>query len=140
MENVNCVFKDGKGRLLIIDCVYNAKKLRVINMYASNNEMERKEMFESVGKWCNEHTIIVGDFNVVLTRNDISQNNVFKSDLSREKLFELIKKYNMIDIWRMFNKNKQYSRKQVVKGTLKQSRIDLCLMSEMWVTKVNKIC
>ena len=140
MNNVKCVHKDRKGRLIIIDGEYKEVNIRVINVYAPNNEIERKEFFEEVGRWSNENTIIIGDFNVALTKIDVSKNNVFKNDVSRRVLFKLCEERNLTDVWRMWYKNKrEYSRKQLVKGVLKQSRIDLCLAAPTWVAKVNKI-
>ena len=140
VDDINVVYKNGNGRIVIVDCAYNGEKLRLINLYASNCETERKEMFAKIGKWCNEYTIIVGDFNVALTKEDVSKNNVMKNDVSREQLFKLMKICNLTDVWRLGHKSKkQFSRKQVVKGTLKQTRIDLCLTAMKWTTKIRKI-
>lgn len=38
--------------------------------------------------------------------------------------------YHVIDIWRVFNLGvREFPRRQVVDGTLKQSRVDYCLIS-----------
>ena len=139
MANVKCVHKDKKGRF-IIEGKYKEVNLRLINIYAPNNESERKEFFEEVARWCNEDTIIIGDFNVALTQIDVSKNNVFKNDASRRVLFKLCEEHNLTDVWRMWYKHKrEYSRKQMVKGTMKQTRIDLCLAAPTCVAKENKI-
>ena len=140
LDNVVCVHKDEKGRLIIIDGSYKEDKVRLINVYAPNNESERRDFFEEVGRWVNENTIIIGDFNVALMQIDISKNNVFKNDVSRSVLFKLCEQHNLADVWRMCYKNtKGFSRKQIVKGVLKQSRIDLCLATPAWVAKVKKV-
>ena len=140
IENVNCVHKDENGRCLIIDGTIDNVKLRLINVYAPNKENERKGFFEGIINWCNDVTVIMGDFNTVLTKNDISKNNTFKNDTSRRSLFKLMEKRNLLEVWRMWHKDKRgFSRKQVVKGNLKQTRIDLCLATPAWVEKVKKI-
>ena len=47
---------------------------------------------------------------------------------------------DLIDIWGLLNKNKvAFSRKSVIKGILKQTRIDLCLISRNIVRWINTI-
>uniref|UniRef100_A0A3B4ZW44 Endonuclease/exonuclease/phosphatase domain-containing protein n=1 Tax=Stegastes partitus TaxID=144197 RepID=A0A3B4ZW44_9TELE len=98
-----------------------------------NVKTDRKIFIESLGKWCvnAEKYVIIGDFNVCLSKLDKAKENTYKEDSSRTKLFELMNQNNLIDIWRNLNPLKKiYSRKQVVQGELKQSRIDICLTSE----------
>ncbi|CAG5927195.1 unnamed protein product, partial [Menidia menidia] len=64
-------------------------------------------------------------------RMDVSGNNTFKVDTSRRALFDFIRGKNMVELWRALNPHKQqFSRVQVLKAQLKQSRIDLCLVAE----------
>uniref|UniRef100_A0A8C9ZPQ5 Endonuclease/exonuclease/phosphatase domain-containing protein n=1 Tax=Sander lucioperca TaxID=283035 RepID=A0A8C9ZPQ5_SANLU len=117
---------DKCGRLLVIECVYEETLIRLINIYASNIDTERKIFFKDLKKWCTDNTIILGDFNVIQTEFDISENNVFKGDVSRRELNLLLNEMNMCDVWRTANpKVRTYSRRQLVKQILKQSRIDL---------------
>ena len=140
MENVKCIYKDGNGRCIVVDGTYGTINLRIINVYAPNKESERKGFFEDVERWCDNVTMIVGDFNTALTKNDVSNNNTFKNDISRRTMFKLIEEQNLTDVWRMWHKEKRgFSRKQVVKGTLKQSRIDLCLATPTWIGKIKNI-
>uniref|UniRef100_A0A3B4WB51 exodeoxyribonuclease III n=1 Tax=Seriola lalandi dorsalis TaxID=1841481 RepID=A0A3B4WB51_SERLL len=90
IENSKLIYKDNEGRILIIDIIVNNSTFRIINVYASNCEKERKEMFNKIGRWVNNKTLIVGDFNTVLTKSDISVNNVYKNDSSRTALYELM--------------------------------------------------
>lgn len=128
IKSSKVVHKDKVGRLLITDIQTNNNTFRIINIHAPNEEKGRKEMFRGLRKWINEKTIIVGDMNVTLTRNDIAQNNTYKNDTSRTELYNLMEEKNLADVWRLQNPEKrQFSRRQVVMGVLKQSRIDLCL-------------
>lgn len=140
VKNIKCIHKDNHGRLVITDFTCGNNEIRLINMYASCNEAERKELFKDLAKWTYKDCIIIGDFNVVLTKMDLSNNNIFRSDTSRAALFELISAQNMIDAWRINNPTKrEFSRRQIVLGILKQSRIDLCLVSANLVKQINSI-
>uniref|UniRef100_A0A8C4F5K3 Uncharacterized protein n=1 Tax=Dicentrarchus labrax TaxID=13489 RepID=A0A8C4F5K3_DICLA len=104
VNNIDVIYKDEEGRILIIDIsLNNNRKYRVINIYALSNENQRGRFFASLGKWMCNDVISVGDFNVVLTKTDVSVNNVYKNDCSRTKLIDIISDYNVIDIWRVFN-------------------------------------
>lgn len=115
-------------------------KIRVINIYAPNHETDRKNMFRSLQNWCTSNCVIVGDFNVALTECDVSRNNKFKSDTSRTVLLDLITSQGLADIWRLMHpKTRDYSRRQVVMGSLKQTRIDLCLVSQNMIRLITNV-
>lgn len=70
--------------------------------------------------------VIIGDFNTTLSKHDISVNNTYRADISRNILLSIIKNNNLIDIWHTLNPRKrQFSHRQLVEGKLKQSHIDL---------------
>lgn len=101
----------------------------MINLYAPNVEIERKGVFKQMKPLCKGNCIVVGDFNVWCTRLDVSRSANFKSDVSRKCLNELMQSEDMVDAWREENPFKnEFSRRQMVLGNLKQSRIDLCLV------------
>ena len=130
VDSINIVHKDKEGRVLIIDFFYLADKYRIINIYAANNEANRKAMFRDLQKWVTRETMMVGDFNTFLTKSDISRNMVFKQEAGRMVLRELMQKGDLIDIWRITNLHKrEYSRQGIIGKTVKQSRIDLLLVS-----------
>jgi len=53
-----------------------------------------------------------------------------KNDTSRVALKSLMVESNLLDAWRVYNPNMRgFSRRQVVQGTLKQSRIDIALVA-----------
>uniref|UniRef100_A0A8C7Y1U6 Endonuclease/exonuclease/phosphatase domain-containing protein n=1 Tax=Oryzias sinensis TaxID=183150 RepID=A0A8C7Y1U6_9TELE len=116
---------DPAGRFLIMDLRWAGKTVRLFNIYASNDQRERKIFFHSLRPNLSDDTVLIGDFNTVLSRVDLSVNNTYKGDVGRQELVSLMLENNIIDIWRLLNPNKRdFSRRQVVKGQLKQSRID----------------
>lgn len=73
--------------------------------------------------------ILVGDFNVWCTRLDACSVASFKADSSKSVLNIILVSEDLIDVWREENPYKrQSSRRQIVLGNIKQSRIDLCLV------------
>ena len=115
--------------MLVVDCVYEGRELRIINLYAPNGEKERRGFLAGLNVWCNPNCMIVGDFNVILTRSDLSRNNTFKGDSTRRTLRDLMENYQLVDIWRVLHPWKRvFSRRQLVANTLKQSRIDFVLV------------
>lgn len=139
-RDVKLVHRDKAGRLLVIDIDTGKFQLRIINVYASNRETERKIFFKELATWCSQECMFVGDFNVALTKSDISINNVFKEDGSRAVLFKTIQDNNLMDVWRVLHPNKRgFSRRQLVLGKLKQSRIDLCIATPGVMSKTNEI-
>lgn len=80
---------------------------------------------------------MIGDFNVVLSKKDLSAQNVYKEDASRQIIYNIMNDNNLIDIWRIINPHKKiYSRQQIVQGKLKQTRIDLCLVSSSMASQI----
>lgn len=56
--------------------------------------------------------VIAGDFNTVLSKMDMANRMVFKSDGGRKELRSLMEEKNMIDVWRERNgKKKAFSRR-----------------------------
>ncbi len=71
--NIDSFQTDIEGRLLYVDLSVHNVKLRVVNVYAPNIEIERNEFFENLNTYLvtSRHVILVGDFNCVLnTRLD----------------------------------------------------------------------
>lgn len=138
--NVKQIYKDGKGRLLVIEFMFRNELFRLINIYAPNIETERKEVFKEIKPLCKGKCIVVGDFNVWCTRLDASSSANFKSDVSRKFLNEWMESEDMVDAWREENPYKrEFSRRQMVMGSLKQSRIDLCLTKREMLRYVKNV-
>uniref|UniRef100_A0AAQ4NYG1 Endonuclease/exonuclease/phosphatase domain-containing protein n=1 Tax=Gasterosteus aculeatus aculeatus TaxID=481459 RepID=A0AAQ4NYG1_GASAC len=122
------VIQANDGKCIIIEVLVNDDIFRFINIHAPNVEDDRKKCFMDLNWWINNKTIIIGDFNVVLSSRDSSRNNAYKNDSSRTVLKNIISGSNLINAWRELHPNTRgFSRRQIVRGRLKQSRIDLAL-------------
>lgn len=59
VTNINCAHRDDNGRILVLDFVFCKREYRLINIYASNKEGERKKMFKEIEKWCVKDCVII---------------------------------------------------------------------------------
>ncbi len=50
---------------------------------------------------------MLGDFNTVFSKQDMAEGMVFKSDVGRKELKELMNENNLIDVWREINGGKK---------------------------------
>ncbi|KAG7459113.1 hypothetical protein JOB18_025952 [Solea senegalensis] len=71
---------------------------------------------------------------------DVSVNNHFKQDTSRGLLIDIIKKHDLVDVWRITNPFViKFSRHQITNNSLKQSRIDFTLAGPSAISKISTI-
>lgn len=127
---VKQVYADADGRMLVLDIECGGLGIRLINVYAPNGEVDRKAFFKRCVRWFTGRMVVCGDFNMVLTPTDVGRYNVFKRDISRACVKRWMAEEGLVDAWRGLKGGcRAFSRRQVVQQQLKQSRIDLCLMS-----------
>ncbi|CAB1341265.1 unnamed protein product [Coregonus sp. 'balchen'] len=70
---------------------------------------------------------MVGDINVWCDQMYTTVSSHFRWDESRTTLLNVMATKGLVDVWRERNPGKrEYSRRQVVMGKMRQSRIDLC--------------
>ena len=140
IENVRECVNDGDGRVIGITFEHLNKRIQLLNVYAPNEERERRDFFERLGGMCEENCVIVGDFNVWCGRLDVTARMDFRSDISRSVLKRVMREKDLMDVWRERNpEGRVFSRKQVVRGELKQSRIDLVLSTKGIINNIGKI-
>lgn len=136
-ENIVCAHQETTGRMVVVDMEKSGKKYRITNVYAPKDEKEREIVFKKIPIWCNDESLVIGDFNVVLSKKDLSAQNVYKEDASRQIIYNIMSDNNLVDIWWIKNPHKRsYSRQQIVQGKLKQTRIDLCLSSSALASQI----
>lgn len=116
-----------KGRFLKLHFEHLEKSINIFSLYAPNEYSERKMFFKSCNSLINpkEINIIAGDFNdyldVILDRS----RNMSKNLPNNTSLLAFSRDNDLIDIWRNRNPDKRtFSRKQIIEGIVKQSRID----------------
>ena len=125
-------FEDSEGRIILINIEIDDNILTLVNLYAPNIEKERniffKKVIDIIDKYSLGILIVGGDMNQSLTELDRKSYNMKKCKTVKG-LRDMIKKFKLIDIWRVLNpKEQQYtwrrkSDKQIA------SRIDYFLIS-----------
>ena len=112
--------------------------ITLINLYGPNKD--DRNFYETVNGIItdndNPHTIICGDWNLVLdVRLDCFNYVNINNPLARQRVLDLCNQVNLIDPWRIQNpESKKYTWRQ--NSPLKQSRLDFFLISSELNTKL----
>uniref|UniRef100_A0A3Q3FS35 exodeoxyribonuclease III n=1 Tax=Labrus bergylta TaxID=56723 RepID=A0A3Q3FS35_9LABR len=119
VTGVNLVYGDKEGRVIVIDCMYETKKFKNYKYICAERRKRKENVFYEISKWWEGNCVIIGDFNVAMTPTDVSKNNVFKGDVSRGALKDLIITKQCLDIWRLLHPwERAYSRRQIAQEDL----------------------
>ena len=140
VDNVKQIMTDAKGRVLVVEFEYQNTLYKLINVYAPNVELERRDLFTRLKPLSTGNCILVGDFNLKCCRLDAVSSATYKFDTSRNVLLKMMDDNSLVDKWREENPNtRAFSRRQVVMGELKQSRIDLCIVKRDIANHIKQI-
>lgn len=128
VENVRQVYRDNIGRILVLEFEYKGIEFRLINIYVPNIENDKRICMEELKGLILGRCIIVGDFNTKCSRLDVWKGGSFRWEKSRLMLMDIMEDKGLLDVWRYENPEKrEFTRRQMKDGVLKQSRIDLVL-------------
>jgi exonuclease III len=108
----------GDGRFFTLDCLIYGQRVRIANVYLTNDAVQRKELIESLTMRVQsvDPMIIGGDFNFImdidLDRHAVGQTHTDRRVKSYHttsvKVFQqLILVYNLIDVFRVFAPDKK---------------------------------
>lgn len=142
VESTNVLFKDNKGRILTVKIIDRGEEITICNIHAPNEDMERVTFFKGLSVLINgwKNVIVIGDFNTVLERIDVEDHMVYRADVGRNELKCMMDKHKLVDVWRDRNRVKrEYSRRQWVNNSLKQSRIDFILCDRRFEHFISKV-
>ena len=125
------VHKTEDGRMILINLKIEEKNLTLINIYAPNDQTNRKTFFNKVQKWISQFAlnkdemIIGGDFNCVESHKlDRIETSTYVADTSLKSYMNRKEKLQLSDIWRDIQPNKkQYTY-------LEKSRLDKFLITQ----------
>lgn len=140
--NVNIIEQDTNGRYLHVHVEHDNTEFELINIYAPNSTKEKGTFFNYVNNKIpkDKAIILAGDFNTIFLPMDIAKNMVYNEDKSRTCLENICKCNNLVDLWRHRNPDKlEFTRRQIVNNTIKQSRIDYYFISRSLLCSVNNV-
>ena len=126
------------GNFLILVCKIYSESYLLVNVYGPNedNPTFYKKLNDIIDQFDVEHTIIVGDFNFLMTPEVDSLNYVSENNTQAKQSFlELTDKYNLIDAWRRMHPNeRKYT--WLRKNPLKAGRLDMFFVSDNMVNSM----
>lgn len=100
-ENIACkeIYKDKIGKCLAVEIEYEEKKIVMINVHAPSEEKEKKEFFKVLRMFLTKHKniILLGDFNTVLSKMDMADGMVYKTDTGRRELNLMMENNNLVE-------------------------------------------
>ena len=113
-------------------------KITLINLFGPNKDDPNfyEKINSIITEYDNLHTIICGDWNLVLNKKMDCYNYVnINNPLARNRVFSLCSEQDLIDPWRILNPDsRRYTWRQ--HSTFKQSRLDFFLISSEMNTKL----
>ena len=129
---------DTEGRFLIVEAKINKEIYVLVNFYNENDEANQLKLFEKLEKSLEKFTdmdqkemILAGDFNFVFDLQlDADGGNPKLKKNSIARFLKSKEKYDIIDIWRVRNKNaKKYTFRQRHATGILQRRLDFIFVS-----------
>ena len=127
---------DRKGRFIILKAKINESEFNLINVYAPNKIKEQINFLEDLARSmgsCNisntDNNILAGDWNVTCSNLDKLGGVVHTKSRSNEKVDELCRVFDLVDVWRLRHKTKkQYTWRQ--RNPRIHCRLDYFLISQ----------
>ena len=134
---------DNKGNLLSLLLKYDEQTILLTAIYGPNEDdclFYREQVFNLANEWSPDHTVYVGDWNLVLdqnldTKNYLHENNV----LARNEVKSKMEYYSLIDVWHELNPtSKTYTWIGKSTNPKKYARLDFFLISNSLFPFISK--
>ncbi len=139
--NIDIIIKeikcDSAGRLILLETIFEGQTLILVNIYAPTKDKKNaqldfiKYIQQILLEYMDKHIMLGGDFNICLQPEiDKKGGTLEKQSESAVVLESIMDEFNLIDVWRLYNPNTlRFSRREMSKNGLVQSRIDYWLIS-----------
>lgn len=126
------VFKDADGRLVGCQIELDEALIHIVCAYAPNDPTSRLKFLGTVSEKLHslDNVVLCGDFNDVMDSYVDRSNNMQAHGRNSKLLPTFVTENCLYDIWRRKNPSKNvFTRRQLVLGSLKQSRIDYIFLT-----------
>ena len=129
---------DSEDHIILLDMKYDDKNYILCNIYNPNHEASQVDTLEMFGdflmgipQWETKEIIVGEDFNLFLdTELDAKCGRPTLKKRYVAKLFSVIERFTLVDIWRVRNQNKRrYTFRQSHQAGYLQSRLDYFFVS-----------
>lgn len=131
---------DDTGNFLALDLTIENSRISLITIYGPNEDDPNfyEKISDTFEEFNNRHTIVVGDFNLVIN-SDVDYTNYLhiNNPKTREKVLEMVSTYNLLDVFREINPDKlRYTWRKP--NPFKQARLDFFLISQSLLSMVEE--
>ena len=137
---INRIIKDDNGNMLILNLQIGGLVFTIVNIYSPNSDSPQffnciKEYIETIEQ---DYVIICGDLNLILDFDKDSKNYIgINNPGARNRLKEIMKELNLIDIYRFQHPEKiRYTWRR--RHPIKQARLDYFIISNALSDTVSK--
>ena len=102
------IFRDNNGRTISIRCRIANEETMLLNLYAPNSDTPQffSDAFNVLKYAPNANFYIAGDFNTILSEQDIRGGKDNSHKLSTDCINNLVNRYQLCDVWRIRNPKK----------------------------------
>ena len=120
---------DDQGRRLITNIMLDGTQMTLCNLYAPNDDNVTffEQTINAVDAANTGHTVIVGDFNLVLDPDVDCNMRAKNNQKSADYLRNVIEEMEFVDVWRLFNPDKRNYTWYRKKPHVCMSRLDFFL-------------
>ena len=142
--NIQLVYKDSEGRVIIVEVTIEGKTFIIINVYGPNKDETEfyKKLGEKMIELENSNIILMGDFNLVLDPKQDRIDGKQYQPHSVKILNDITEAFNLVDIWRVRNPDTKFfswTRKcKIGNKCMSGSRIDFALIEQGLANKVEQ--
>lgn len=131
---------DDTGNFLALDLTIENSRISLITIYEPNEDDPNfyEKITDTFEEFNNRHTIVVGDFNLVINPDrDYTNYLHINNPKAREKVLEMVSTHNLLDVFREINPDKlRYTWRKP--NPFKQARLDFFLISQSLLSMVEE--
>ena len=106
---IHNIIRDTNGRFIIIKVESTIGSMALANLYAPNDDEPNffAEAFRQIDRTRSDYSVIMGDFNTVLSNQDIVGGKGNTHTKCTRLLNELMEVHQLIDVWRVRNSSEK---------------------------------
>ena len=138
---VECLYSNNSGRIVLITISLNGQKITLCNIYATNDQAKQLQFLQELNNCIIDKTeltsLIVGDWNCTLTKKDKMEGAPWKPTIYSNLISTTMEMFDLIDIQRVRHpKLRKFTYES--KSLRLKSRIDFFLIAKDLTVNIKK--
>ena len=136
---VKSISSDDEGRLLEMDIDFEGIHIKILNLYAPNGDEPKffNDLADKIESSKCENIIVAGDYNLVLDlEKDKKGGNKITHSNSADVVKKMMYQFNLVDVWRYFNKDKEQFTWTKLNPDIIMVRLDFFLITSTLLKNV----